>query len=137
SGLSAGLLSIVSRGGGKRPVLPAGDYSAVGQLPGSGVCMENNPWQRWSAEYAVAVFPPGEPSARFPLIQSIRGCVDAHAHLHPFYVLADLRFARAYSAGAGGGIAGSRGIAAADVLASHLSTVHPRRAGGCNLRIRA
>src|SRR5271169_4593495 len=42
AGLSAGVLLVVSRRCEKRALLSVGDYSLVGQLPGSSVCVEDD-----------------------------------------------------------------------------------------------
>src|SRR5207253_2893430 len=47
TGISAGLLLVVSRRKVEGFVVPARYYSIVGQLPGSCLCVEDDPGKRW------------------------------------------------------------------------------------------
>src|ERR1700722_18672194 len=62
-GLSACLLSFVLCGREKRSVLSVSDYSAMGQLPGTRLCLEDDFRQRRRAQYFVAVRSPDKTSA--------------------------------------------------------------------------
>ncbi len=92
---------------GKRKdvLLSTGDHPALGELPGSGLRVENYSRQRWRAEHAAAVCTPDETSAGVPALQSVCRGADAHAHLYAFRDPADLRFARAHPAQSGRGLA--------------------------------
>src|SRR5271165_3698968 len=46
--LSSGILRVFPCRKEEGPAVPVGDYSAVGELPGASVRMEDNPGQRWS-----------------------------------------------------------------------------------------
>ena len=73
----------------------------------------------------------------FLLVQSIRGGAYADAYLHAFYVLADLRLARARSAQSGRGLARSWRFAHANILARDLPAFDSRSARGRDLRLRS
>src|SRR5271157_2589139 len=45
AGLSAGLLSFVLCRQAERSAVSDGDHSAVGQLPGAGLCLEDDSWR--------------------------------------------------------------------------------------------
>src|SRR5262249_5625608 len=62
AGLPARLLPLFPRRQTKGFVLSAGNYSSLGQLPGSGVRLENDSGQRWCVEYPITVSAPDQPS---------------------------------------------------------------------------
>ncbi len=135
--LSAGLLPFVLRGQEKRSALSTGHHSAVGQLSGARLCLEDDPGQRWRPQHAAAVCAPDQTSAGISAVQPVRRGADAHAHLHAIRVPADLRVARTHSAKPGRSVARSGRVALSDFLASDLSAFHSRSSGGSDLRIRA
>src|SRR5215469_1091124 len=105
AGVSACVFPVVPRGALEGPGLPAGDHSAVGQLPGAGVCLEDDPGQRRGAEHAAAICAFDAASARVPVVQPVRGRAYIDAHLYAVHHPADLCVARAYPAEPGGGVA--------------------------------
>src|ERR1051326_4408407 len=82
AGISAGVFSVVLCGQEKGSALPDGDHSLVGQLPGAGLCMEDDSRIRRRAQYAAAVCTPDPASPGIPALQSLHGRADAHAHLY-------------------------------------------------------
>src|SRR5580698_1527857 len=117
SRLSAGLLFVVPRREEKESALPTRNHSALGELPGARLCVENNPWQRRRAERGSSVyayhrraFSPSEfPAAEHahprhsrahPLsfVQPLCRSADAYAHLHAVRIVARVRVARTRAA---------------------------------------
>src|SRR5208282_134217 len=99
--LPAGLFPLVPRWRKKRPLLSTGHHSALGELSGARLRVEDDPRHRRRAEYAASICAPDESSARFPALQSVRGRAYIDAHLYAVYVSADLRIARTHSAQSG------------------------------------
>src|SRR5258708_7319575 len=60
AGISAGLLPFFLCGRAQRIVVSVGDYSALDQLPGACVCVEDDPWLRWRAEHSTAIRSPDQ-----------------------------------------------------------------------------
>src|ERR1700734_4178739 len=69
AGLSAGVFSFFLCRKKERPAVSIGDHPAVGQLPGAGLCVEDDSGLRRRAEYLAAVCPPDEASAGVPAVQ--------------------------------------------------------------------
>src|SRR5258708_5233239 len=103
--ISTGLLSFLLFGEAKGLALSVCDHSVVGQLPGPGVCMEDDTGLGRRSKYAIAICAPDEASAGISAVQSVRRGADADAHLYAICVPADLRCARAYPAQPGGSVA--------------------------------
>src|SRR5277367_3695358 len=93
AGLSAGLLPLVLCGGEERSLLSACDYSAVGQLSGSCLCLENNSGQRRCAQHLIAVHTRYETSFGVSTLQPVRSGAYAYPYLYPVCGFADLRCA--------------------------------------------
>ena len=105
AGVSAGIFSFLLCGQEKRSALSTGDHSAVGQLPGAGLCVEDDSGLGRRAEYSAAVCAPDQASAGVSAVQPVCRGADADAHLHSVCLSADLRGARAHSAQSGGSVA--------------------------------
>src|SRR3981081_3082848 len=73
AGVSAGVLPFVLHRQAKRFVVSIGDYSTVGQLPRTRVCVEDDPWLRWRSEHSVEVRAPDQASFGVLDGQSLRG----------------------------------------------------------------
>src|SRR5271156_5937181 len=134
--LSARLLSLVPRRRKKRPLLSASNYSAVGQLSGARLRLEDDPRHRRRPEHAPAICAPHQSSSRFPALQPVRGRSYIDAHLYPLHILTHLRIARAHSAQPGRSLARSGSHARANFLARDLSALHSRSPSRSNLRLR-
>src|SRR6202041_2648681 len=96
--LSAGLLPFVSCGKAQGPALSTGDHSAVGELPGAGVCVEDDSGQRRRAERISAISAHHAQARGVFSLQPV--CRDHYfdAYLHAVHAAADLRIARTHSA---------------------------------------
>src|ERR1700689_198276 len=116
AGLSAGVFPLLLRRRKKGPAVSVGDYSVVGQLPGAGVCLEDDSRLRRRAEYSAAVCALDQASTGVSVVQSVCRCADADAHLYAVCVSADLCCARAYTAQSCGSIARSRCNSGANFL---------------------
>src|SRR5271170_3805348 len=103
--LSAGLLFVVPRRETQGSTLPTGDYSAVGELPGAWLRMEDDPGQRWRAERLPAISAHHPPAGGIFPLQPICGDHHFDAHLHSLHAAADLRFSRTHPAQSGGSFA--------------------------------
>src|SRR5215472_15890199 len=137
AGLSACLLSLVSRGKAEGSSLPVGHHPPLGQLPGSRLRLEDDSRQRWRSQHAAAVRAPDQASARVPALQPVRRGADPDAHLHAIRHPAHLCVARAYPAPPGRSLARPGSVAAGDLLAGDLAAVHSRSAGRRDFCLRA
>ena len=93
--ISAGVFSFLLRGKKKDLLYQIGDHSAVGQLSGAGLCVENNSRIGWRAEYSAAVCASDQASAGVLAVQPVCRGADADAHLHA--VCVSCRFMRRWS----------------------------------------
>src|SRR5208282_1746220 len=105
AGLSTGIFSFFLCGKEKRSALSTGDHSALGQLPGAGLRVEDNSGLGRRSEYPAAVCAPDQASPGVSPVQPVCRGADFDAHLHSVCLLADLRGARAHSAQPGGSVA--------------------------------
>src|SRR5215471_255749 len=121
AGISAGIFSVVLRRCTERPLLSVSDYSALGQLSGQGLCVENDSRLGWRSEHLAAICSPDQTSAGVSALQSVCGRADAYAHLHAVHFSADLCGLGTYPAQSRGGLAGSGSQARADLLESDFS----------------
>ena len=96
---------VVLCGQAQRSAVSDGDHSAVGQLSGARVCVEDDSRFRRRAQYAAAVRASDAASTRFPALQPVRRGPDAHAHLYAIHDSADLCGAGAHSAQSGRSLA--------------------------------
>src|SRR5215469_7111964 len=135
--LSAGLLHVVSRRRTQGPAVSTGDRAALGQLPGTRLRVEDDPWIGRRTQRIPAIRS-CDPRARelFPL-QSVRGRSDAHPHLHAICVSPAIRVARTHSAESCGGLPGFGSRFAGHVRAGDSASFASWLAGGRDVCLRA
>ncbi len=135
-GLSAGLPPCLQGPPAQEPAVHGGDHSALGELPGAGLCVEDHSGTGRGTERPASIAGHHRPAAHLPALQQVGGHAGPDPHLHPLHADADLRRAGGDSPGVEGSQPGPLRQPVADLPPRGAAALPSRRDRGLDLRVR-